>query len=361
MKIALHAPGFVKDGFDSPARGEQRWSMNLAHYLGLAGHTIYLIGDMFYYNGKLVRPGWGNCPKVENVEIYTWTDRALLEEKFDIFMDTGWNKDIDDKRNLSIKSDIYISGFWGIDEQIKDPKGLVQSNKNHFYAYPTKRIIEIEDEIRREYDTSKRLFLPIPLYDEWVEKENDNLITWPLKECFYKDRGDSARRSKIILKAIKEITDKDSGAEVFFIGTNEFEYADKESRDILNEIKRKSSSDTQLPYNTCQKIISYTKLLTTNGSPPAGPIYLESVASGGVPICWGNSNHWGEDLIKLGYGLTENNPKEDDIMNFTLKLWNDKNFFSIVRNYMKDKASYYQVNSAIRQFSDEVFKVLERI
>ena len=221
MKIAIHAPGFVMDGVYSQARGEQRWAMNLAHHLGLAGHDIFLIADKFYYNNDLIRPRWGQCPESKNVEICTWGDEQL-EGNFDIFMDTGWNKGIDDSRNLSIKSEIYLWCFWGIDEQIKDPKGLVQTNRRHFYAYPTKRIVEIEDEQKREYDTSKRLFLPIPLYDQWVERENDNLITWPLKECFYKDRGDSSRRSKILLKTIKEITDNNPDVEVFFIGTNEF-------------------------------------------------------------------------------------------------------------------------------------------
>jgi len=343
-RLAIHVPGFLSRGYYSPERGESRWAQNLVKVLTEHGYIVMMINE---------ENGWQECIRVGGMIPANW-QQCDYQTEFDYMMDTAWH-DRSAEINTKIKAKMYMMGFWGYDHQLKGEDALVARNKNYYYSYPIHSLYTRDETNVEMTNKDKKLFMPLPLFRDLPTRSNFNKIEilWAIKEFW---RDNRAEKTRNILKAMKRLSDLHPEIFFNFFASHEFDNKDTppDLKELVGSIKNKEMYDEYIPYNLVQDSLSRSKILITNGEPSTGPITLECVARGGVPLIWGDDHHW--DFEGLPKDATE-----EQIFELLEKLYTSELFYEKLWTQLQEPLWCHQEHVALSIFENEMARALDEI
>lgn len=370
--FCIHVPGMFNDGLNSLVRGEGRWTMSIGRLLAERGHRVSLIGN----------PGWGSVPECKVIP--WWDYKTIFESNYNFYLDSSWYNAVA-PRNCSIPSEVYVRCFWGVDDQYDTIRKFYDNR--HWCAYPT---LEVWSHLKDHKNSKYGLFLPMPIIKTISNNDNFNgdFIIWPLKNPFEFEHMTAlaeflfnlmlvlARKYKlkpIILFSDCLDHDHKWGPLTPPYITNLLRKA-KEEGTVMEEggVKFLDTFVGRLygdgaPHEHLLGLLSRSKLMLTNGDPPASPMYAEAVAQGCVPLVWGPSlfNTAPEELgvsLKKQHTETFDRVYCEDVLQPTItKMLEDKDFYTLILSRFKKEAEVYLEEKTYNIIINNLTEVLQRV
>lgn len=373
-KFCLHVPGEFNDGLNSLVRGEGRWTMKMGYVLAQHGHDVTLVGT----------PGRGSIP---GCKIATWNDyhRLVHYGPYNFFIDSCWYKAIA-PRNCGIPAEVYLRCFWGVDEQY-DTIRQDYYDYRHWASYPTK---EVWYHLKNHKNAKYARFLPTPMVESVKNISNfdKNFIFWPLKNPF--EFKHMIKLAEYMFNLMLEMSRKHNLKPVILFS----DCIDPQSQwgpltpgyigDIIKRAKRNGAQKTEngvsfldteigyifsggVPHSFLMSLLSRSKLMITNGDPPASPIYVESVSEGCLPLVWGQAlfsdvpEKEGVALVKQLSDTFDLDYCDRKIKPLVDRFLSDSLFYEDILGKFQAEARAYEHETACNILMDSFTELLTRV
>jgi len=290
VRICINLPGTIKNGYYSPERGESRWAQNLLCILGRRDYDV--IGC------SVARPEWGDCEILSSVKFCSLTEAKQESHRkmFDILFDSSWFHPGMTEFYSDFNADVFLHGHWGgccLEEPGRFP------DERHYIVYPNLQVSQSMLSCAFIH-RNRHLFLPMPLIfrvENWVKKK-EKVLTWCIKEAFYKRKEQNLRERALRLwRVCDELYEKHDVMLHVLQGDQLVEETSENDLSYVENLRNTRLMSKAVfygnytAYDIVQRILFNSSVLFRTGEPPGAPMEYEAVAMGCLPLIWKSQQH----------------------------------------------------------------------